>query len=208
MASRRKAPSRLARKPRTTLTPGPAGVRAQLAATVQILRALANEPGNLQPVLDAVAEHAARVCGATDSVIHRLDGDLLRLMAHHGPIPLVTKPGDTILLTRQSTAGRAVLEQRTIHLPDLEAAAAEFPTTFRLSPRAGRCSSRAPRKRGAGARRDRHPPLGGAPVHPRADRRPRELRRPGGHRHRERAAVLQRGHRGPSWSSRRRRARC
>ena len=39
-----------------------------------------------------------------------------------------------MLLTRQTTAGRAVLERRTIHLPDLEAAAAEFPTTVRLSP--------------------------------------------------------------------------
>ena len=87
MASRRKAPSRPARKPRTTVPPGPAGVRSQLVATVQILRVLANAPGNLQAVLDAVAEQAARVCGATDSLIHRLDGDLLRLMAHRGPIP-------------------------------------------------------------------------------------------------------------------------
>jgi GAF domain-containing protein len=134
MASRRKAPSRPPRKARKSATPGSAGVREQLDATVRILRALASSPGNLQAVLDAVTEQAARVCGATDSLIHRVDGDSLRLMAHHGPIPLVTKPGDTLPLTREFTAGRAVLERRTIHLPDLQAATDEFPTTVRLSP--------------------------------------------------------------------------
>ena len=54
-----------------------------------------------------------------------------------GRSPSGSKPGDTIPLTRESTAGRAVLERRTVHLPDLEAAAAEYPTTFRLSRRSG-----------------------------------------------------------------------
>ncbi len=135
MASRRKAPSRLGRKARDPKPPGPAGVREQLASTVRVLRALARAPGNVQPVLDAVAEEAARVCGATDSLIHRIDDDRLRLVAHHGAIGLQMKPGDTMPLTRDSTAGRAVLERRTVHLPDVEAAAAEFPVTFRLSRR-------------------------------------------------------------------------
>ena len=93
MASRRKAPSRQVRKARTSATPAPAGVREQLAATAGILRALASAPGNLQAVLDAVTEQAARVCGATDSLIHRVDGDHLRLMAHYGPIPVGTPTG-------------------------------------------------------------------------------------------------------------------
>ena len=137
MASHRKAPSRPARKPRTASTPGPAGVREQLAATIRILRALASAPGNLQSVLDAVAEQATRVCGATDSVINRLDGDGLHRVAHHGPIRVTMKPGDTIPVTRDSAAGRAVLERRTIHLPDIEAAAAEFPTALQLARRSG-----------------------------------------------------------------------
>ena len=139
MASRRKAPSRPFRKARTSVLPRAAGAREQLTATIQILRALASAPGNVQAVLDAVAEQAAQVCGATDSLIHRVDGDHLRLMAHHGPIPVGTETGNTIPLTRTFTAGRAVLERRTIHLPDLEAAAAEFPTTVRRAPGAGRC---------------------------------------------------------------------
>ena len=40
-----------------------------------------------QPVLDAVAESAARLCEAVDASIFRVDGDQLRLAAHHGSIP-------------------------------------------------------------------------------------------------------------------------
>ncbi len=137
MASRRKAPSRPARRPRTSAATGPAGVRAQLAATTRILRALAGAPGNLQAVLDAVAEQAARVCGATDSVIHRLDGDGLHPLAHHGSIGLGIKIGDILPITRDAAAGRAALERRTVHVPDIEAAAAEYPGSLQISRQGG-----------------------------------------------------------------------
>ena len=43
---------------------------------------IASSPTDLQPVMDAVAESAARVCGATDAAIFRLEGERLRLVAH------------------------------------------------------------------------------------------------------------------------------
>jgi two-component system, NtrC family, sensor kinase len=135
MAPRRKAPSRSARKARTSATPGAAEVRAQLAATIQVLRALANAPGNPQAVLDAVVEHAARVCGATDSVILRLEGNHQYPVAHHGPITIAVD--SSVAVTRDSASGRAVLERRTVHLPDIEAVANEYPTTFQLYRRSG-----------------------------------------------------------------------
>ena len=58
----------------------------QLAAASDILRMIARSPTDLQPVLDAVAESAARVCGARDALIYRIDGDGLRLEAHYGPL--------------------------------------------------------------------------------------------------------------------------
>ena len=42
-------------------------------ATAEILRVIAGSPADLQRVLDAVAESAARVCGATDVSIQRLE---------------------------------------------------------------------------------------------------------------------------------------
>jgi two-component system, NtrC family, sensor kinase len=62
----------------------------QQTATGEILRVIASSPTDLQPVMDVVAESAARVCGATDSIILRLDGDVLRRVASHGALPVGT----------------------------------------------------------------------------------------------------------------------
>src|SRR5262245_50927255 len=56
-------------------------------ATSGILRIISTSSTDTQPVLDAVAESAARLCSAYDAVIFRLDGDVLRRAAHTGPIP-------------------------------------------------------------------------------------------------------------------------
>ena len=58
----------------------------QQTATSELLRVIASSPNDLQRVLDNVAETAARVCGANDTVIRRIDGDVLRVTAHYGPI--------------------------------------------------------------------------------------------------------------------------
>src|ERR1041384_1765748 len=47
----------------------------QQTSTSEILRVIASSPTDLQPVLDTIAENAARVCGASDAIIRRLDGD-------------------------------------------------------------------------------------------------------------------------------------
>ena len=95
----------------------------QQTATSEILRAISSSPTDLQPVLDALAERAARLCSADDVKIHLVDGDTLRLAAQRGPIPSVqTRP---IIPTRLT--GRTVLERRTIHVHDMRAALDEFP---------------------------------------------------------------------------------
>ena len=84
-------------------------------ATADILRVIARSPGDLQPVLDAMAETAARLCSATDVVIRRVEGDALRIAAHFGPFP-VTVDAHPV---KGSVGGRAVLERRTIHVEDI-----------------------------------------------------------------------------------------
>ena len=50
----------------------------QQTATSEILGVIASSPTDIQPVLDVVAENAARLCDSTDSQIYRVDGDMLR----------------------------------------------------------------------------------------------------------------------------------
>src|SRR5262245_7342072 len=102
----------------------------QQTATSEILSVISGSPTDIQPVLDAVAERAARLCNAFDALIYRLDGDRLRLVAHHGPIPAPGPIGAyTRPLGRGMVSGRVVLDGRTVHVADMRAEADEFPET-------------------------------------------------------------------------------
>src|SRR5262252_7245070 len=61
--------------------------REQQAATAEILRVISSSPMDLQRAFAEIAARAARICEANDAVIFQVDGDKLRLVAHHGPIP-------------------------------------------------------------------------------------------------------------------------
>ena len=51
-------------------------------ATADVLRIIAGSPIDVQPVLEAIAESAARLCEAEDVAVFRVvDGDGLRLVA-------------------------------------------------------------------------------------------------------------------------------
>ena len=97
------------------------------AATSDILRMIARSPTNLQPVLDAIAERAANLCDAEDAAIFRVDGNFLRLAAHLGPIPMADAVGESLVMDRDTPAGRAIADRQTIHVPDLQTAETEFP---------------------------------------------------------------------------------
>ena len=99
----------------------------QQTATSEILRVIASSPTNIQPVLDVVAENAARLCDAHDAIIHRLDGDRLREAVHYGPISRTADATQTPL-NRDSVAGRAVVDRAVVHVQDMQAESeTEFP---------------------------------------------------------------------------------
>jgi signal transduction histidine kinase len=104
----------------------------QQTATAEILRVISSSPTDVQPVFDAIARGAARLCEAVDVVVLRVDGDVLRLVAHHGPMPAGDVP-----LQRGTVAGRTVLERRVIHLEDLQAEQDEFPEGSAIARRRG-----------------------------------------------------------------------
>ena len=60
----------------------------QQTATSEILGVIASSPTDIQPVLDVVAENAARLCDANDAAIWRVDGDKFQLVATYGSIPI------------------------------------------------------------------------------------------------------------------------
>jgi GAF domain-containing protein len=89
----------------------------QQTAMSEVLRVIARSPTNLQAVLDTLAESATTLCDGVDTVIRRIEGDQLPMVAHYGPIPGATDLG----LTRGTIVGRACIEGRTIQVADMRA---------------------------------------------------------------------------------------
>ena len=56
-------------------------------ATAEVLGIISRSPTDVQPVLDAIVESAARVCGI-DDVLLRLHEGTLGFRAHFGPMPI------------------------------------------------------------------------------------------------------------------------
>jgi signal transduction histidine kinase/putative methionine-R-sulfoxide reductase with GAF domain len=94
-------------------------------ATSEILGVISRSPTDTQPVFDAIAANAARLCSANDAQVLRVERDVLRLVAAFGApsMPSVRQ------LTRGHLVGRAVIDRKTIHVRDLAQAMAEYPET-------------------------------------------------------------------------------
>src|SRR4030095_27445 len=99
--------------------------QAQHAATAEILRVISSSPADVQPVFDAIAVNALRLCDARGAVVVRYDGALLHVAAHTN-----LNPDAVDHLQRQFPRapdrrlpmGRAVLDGAVVHVPDLQGA--------------------------------------------------------------------------------------
>ena len=103
----------------------------QQAATSETLGAIARSATDIQPVLDALCQGAAQLCGAYDSTIWRPDGGRIVLVAHYGPITQI----ESLPLVRGTVAGRTILDKRSLHIADMQAETDEFPETSKLARR-------------------------------------------------------------------------
>jgi class 3 adenylate cyclase/putative methionine-R-sulfoxide reductase with GAF domain len=88
-------------------------------ATSEVFELISSPQASVQAVLDSVAANAVRLCEALHATIYLRDGEFVVIRAHSGPL------GRTPIGTRQVPnnkwlTGRAVLEGRTIHVPDLQ----------------------------------------------------------------------------------------
>ncbi|HKZ05696.1 MAG TPA: GAF domain-containing protein [Methylomirabilota bacterium] len=91
----------------------------QQTATAEILRVISSSPTDVKPVLEAVAETAARLCDANDAQIWQVEGDEIVVVTQYGPIPSYVPTRAP--LDHEYIFARAVLERRVINLPDLAA---------------------------------------------------------------------------------------
>src|SRR4030095_3762755 len=106
----------------------------QQTATSEILGVIASSPTDIQPVLNAVAANAARLCEATDAHIRLVELGGTRLVASFGTLPA---PEFRPISMRGPTA-RAILQKKTIHVEDLvEAAKTEYPDAGPLQQSSG-----------------------------------------------------------------------
>jgi signal transduction histidine kinase len=88
-------------------------------ATSEVLNVISRSPSNLQPVLDVIVQTAVRLCRAdyADFRLHR-DGTYYLAATTTGETAEIASP---IAPGRASVAGRAALEGRTVHVPDVKA---------------------------------------------------------------------------------------
>src|SRR5205809_5511387 len=93
-------------------------------ATAEVLGIISRSPTDVQPVLDAIVESAARVCGIDDVVLRLRDGDTMGVRAHFGPVPIPIARVELSIYTPQF---RWIREHGTLHVPDARAQN-DFPT--------------------------------------------------------------------------------
>src|SRR5262249_47612406 len=107
-------------------------------ATADVLRLISSAPTSLQPVFDALVDHATRLCAADGAVLNRWDGDdwvQLSILGADGR----ARAGGHIPegAVRGLVAVHALRERRTIHVPDVEAEADTYPDSASYAQRTG-----------------------------------------------------------------------
>jgi signal transduction histidine kinase/CRP-like cAMP-binding protein len=89
--------------------------------TSEFLKSIGRATFDLQPTLDTLAEHAARLCGASSCLIFTLEDGTYQLAAHHRAAAEFRRllQDQPIRPGRDTMVGRTALEGRPVHIPDV-----------------------------------------------------------------------------------------
>jgi len=96
----------------------------QQTATAEVLGVIASSPTDLSRVLQTIAEAAVPLLGANRAAISIVEGDNLRAVTQAGnigPYRSTIPLGDVWPISRGLAVGQAILDRRTIHIPDVVA---------------------------------------------------------------------------------------
>ena len=83
-------------------------------ATAEVLGIISRSPTDVQPVLDAIVESAARVCGIDRLVLRLREGNAMVPRAHFGPAPIASLE----ISADEPPHFRWMRERGTLHVPD------------------------------------------------------------------------------------------
>ncbi len=109
----------------------------QQTAISEVLRVISSSPGDVRPMLDAVAERALKLCDAAEAGIFLVDAGTLRFATGFGSTPTFEE-GERFPLNRGSLSGRAVIDGAAIYVEDLATVPEdEFPVAREMQKRIG-----------------------------------------------------------------------
>src|SRR5215813_11464768 len=94
----------------------------QQTATAEILRVISSSPTDVQPVFDAIAEAAMRLCRAHSSLVTTFDGELLQLVAQADISPEGREAVRNVYPRRPNrgfASGRSVVTRAIVQIPDV-----------------------------------------------------------------------------------------
>src|SRR4029434_6720724 len=83
-------------------------------ATAEVLRIISRSPTDVQPLLDAIVESAAKLCGIDDLGLRLREGNTLVSQAHFGPISY-----GRVEISLDMPQARWLQEHGTLHIPDV-----------------------------------------------------------------------------------------
>ena len=107
----------------------------QQTATADILRVISSSPTDIQPVFEAIAKSAVRLCKADYGSTNRLEGDVIHLVAQHGQSAQWLERAKRLFphrLTKDLIAGGAMLDREVVHMEDMQSDT-RFPTSRTLA---------------------------------------------------------------------------